>query len=307
MGRRADWLLREGVLEQSAQSGVQGMPTLECRKLLQTFGMEWPEASQEEISMRRTLIAGNWKMNGSKAEARSLVEDLMRRQREVGSERPDCDLLICPPFVFLELVGRLIEGSEIALGAQDCHPAEAGAHTGDISAGMLADIGCSYVIVGHSERRQDHGEGDALVQAKAAAALAAGLTPIVCVGETREERDAGHTLDVIERQVRDSLPANCGSRVVVAYEPVWAIGSGLSATPADVAEVHAAIRGVLRDLSGKEAADATRILYGGSVKPGNAAELLALEEVDGALVGGASLKAEDFWAIASASPRRTQA
>ena len=253
--------------------------------------------------MRRTLIAGNWKMNGSKAEGRSLVEGLAARSREAGTASPDGDLLICPPFVLLPVIEELCASAGIALGGQDCHSEQAGAHTGDISAAMLADIGCRYVIVGHSERRQNHREQDALVQAKAAAALAAGLTPIVCVGETREERDGGRALAVIEGQVRNSLPAGCGSRAVVAYEPVWAIGTGLTATPDDVAEVHAAIRATLADLGGEKAAAETRILYGGSVKPSNAAELLALEDVDGALVGGASLKADDFWAIASASGR----
>jgi|SRR5690625_129521 len=253
--------------------------------------------------MRRTLIAGNWKMNGSKAEAVRLMEGLAARSRDAGSAQPPCDLLICPPFVLLPLVAEAAAAANFALGGQDCHPEKAGAHTGDISAAMLADVGCSYVIVGHSERRQNHREEDALVQAKAAAALAAGLTPIICVGETQEERNAGQALAVIESQVRGSLPADCGSRVVVAYEPVWAIGTGQTATPADVAEVHAAIRSTLQDLGGQEAADDTRILYGGSVKPSNAAELLALADVDGALVGGASLKDEDFWAIACASPR----
>lgn len=253
--------------------------------------------------MRRTLIAGNWKMNGSREEGRNLVSELARLREKAEGTGPACDLLVCPPFVFLDPLAALVLEAGFALGGQDCHPAEAGAHTGDISASMLADLGCSYVIVGHSERRQNHGEEDALVQAKATAALAAGLTPIICVGETREERDSGRALAVIEEQLRASLPAGGGSRVVVAYEPVWAIGTGLTATPADVAEVHGRLRGTLGELGGSEAAAATRILYGGSVKPDNAAELLALEDVDGALVGGASLKAEDFWAIAQASPQ----
>jgi triosephosphate isomerase len=251
--------------------------------------------------MRRKLIAGNWKMNGSKAQGLALVEALAAHCREAESTAAAFDLLVCPPFVLLPVIEERARRAKIAIGGQDCHPKEAGAHTGDISATMLADVGCSYVIVGHSERRQDHREDDALVQAKASAALAAGLKPIVCVGETQAERDAGQALSVIEKQVRNSLPAGAGSRVVIAYEPVWAIGTGLTATPQDVADVHAAIRAMLQSEAGEEAAAQTRILYGGSVKPSNAAELLALQDVDGALVGGASLKAEDFWAIACAS------
>ncbi|HLW28966.1 MAG TPA: triose-phosphate isomerase [Kiloniellales bacterium] len=253
------------------------------------------------MSMRRKLIAGNWKMNGSKAQGLALVEALAAHCREAESTAAAFDLLVCPPFVLLPVIEERARRAKIAIGGQDCHPKEAGAHTGDISATMLADVGCSYVIVGHSERRQDHREDDALVQAKASAALAAGLKPIVCVGETQAERDAGQALSVIEKQVRNSLPAGAGSRVVIAYEPVWAIGTGLTATPQDVADVHAAIRAMLQSEAGEEAAAQTRILYGGSVKPSNAAELLALQDVDGALVGGASLKAEDFWAIACAS------
>jgi len=251
--------------------------------------------------MRRKLVAGNWKMNGSKAQGLALVEALAAHCREAESTAAAFDLLVCPPFVLLPVIEERARRAKIAIGGQDCHPKEAGAHTGDISATMLADVGCSYVIVGHSERRQDHREDDALVQAKASAALAAGLKPIVCVGETQAERDAGQALSVIEKQVRNSLPAGAGSRVVIAYEPVWAIGTGLTATPQDVADVHAAIRAMLQSEAGEEAAAQTRILYGGSVKPSNAAELLALQDVDGALVGGASLKAEDFWAIACAS------
>ena len=251
--------------------------------------------------MRRKLIAGNWKMNGSKAQGLALVEALAAHCREAESTAAAFDLLVCPPFVLLPVIEERARRAKIAIGGQDCHPKEAGAHTGDISATILADVGCSYVIVGHSERRQDHREDDALVQAKASAALAAGLKPIVCVGETQAERDAGQALSVIEKQVRNSLPAGAGSRVVIAYEPVWAIGTGLTATPQDVADVHAAIRAMLQSEAGEEAAAQTRILYGGSVKPSNAAELLALQDVDGALVGGASLKAEDFWAIACAS------
>ena len=250
--------------------------------------------------MTRKLIAGNWKMNGLRHGGAALAEDLAARARSAGPL--GWDLLVCPPAILLEPVGAALEGSAIALGGQDCHPARSGAHTGDISAEMLADAGCHFVIVGHSERRAGHGEDDALVRVKAEAAVAAGLTPIVCVGETAAQRGAGAALAVIEAQVTGSLPPGVdGPDLVIAYEPVWAIGTGRTATPGDVAEVHGHIRGLLaRLLGGAEAAGAVRILYGGSVKPGNAAELLAVADVDGALVGGASLDAEDFWAIGAA-------
>jgi len=247
--------------------------------------------------MARQLIAGNWKMNGLQADGTSLAGDLAGR---IGQgEGQACDWLICPPAGLLHPVAQAIAGSALALGGQDCHTAASGAHTGDTSPALLADLGCRYVIVGHSERRSDHGEDDATVKAKAEAALAAGLKPIVCVGETRAQRDAGRALTVIEGQVRGSLPLK--GDLVVAYEPVWAIGTGLTATADDVAEVHAAIHQLLEELLGPARAAATLILYGGSVKPGNAAELLAVPHVGGALVGGASLKADDFWAIGMAA------
>ncbi len=260
--------------------------------------------------MRRMLIAGNWKMNGLSAEGLKLAETLAQRLQQATDygdpPPPACDLLICPPFTLLWPLRDAIAGSGIALGGQDCHPAESGAHTGDVAAAMLSDVGCSHVVLGHSERRADHDEDDALVRAKAEAALAAGLTPIVCVGETEAQRDAGETLAVIARQVQGSVPAQAlaGAErgLVVAYEPVWAIGTGRTATPEQVQEVHAALRGQLAELLGSARAEAIRLLYGGSVKPGNAADLLALDDVDGALVGGASLKAEDFWEIAAACP-----
>ncbi len=247
--------------------------------------------------MARKLIAGNWKMNGLRHSAAVLAGALAERARAAGPLA--WDPLICPPAILLGPVGAALHGSAVALGGQDCHPAQSGAHTGDISAEMLADAGCRYVIVGHSERRADHGEGDAEVRVKAEAAAAAGLVPIVCVGETAAQRGAGEALRVIEAQVTGSLPrAMVGADMVIAYEPVWAIGTGQTATPADVAQVHGHIRGLLaRLLGGAGAAGAVRILYGGSVKPANAAELLAVADVDGALVGGASLDAEDFWAI----------
>ena len=243
----------------------------------------------------RALIAGNWKMNGLGAEATALAEDLKRLG---AGDQPAAEVLVCPPFPYLGLVAEVLSDSAIGLGAQDCHKSGFGAHTGDTAAAMLRDVGCSYVIVGHSERRGEHGETDAQVRGKAEAALAAGLVPIVCVGETEEQRTAGETLAVIARQVKGSVPAGMeAERLVVAYEPVWAIGTGRTATAAAVVEVHAEIRRLLVGLVG-EGAQKVRILYGGSVKPENAGDLLSQANVDGALVGGASLKAEDFWAIA---------
>lgn len=244
----------------------------------------------------RALIAGNWKMNMDRASGEALAAALVA---EAGSLA--VDLAVCPPAVYLAPVAAALGGSGVALGAQDCHANAGGAHTGDIAAEMLADLGCAYVIVGHSERRADHGEDDAAVRAKAEAARRAGLVPIVCVGETEAERDAGKTLDVVESQVRGSVPDGLtGETLVIAYEPVWAIGTGRTPTADDVAAVHAHIRKVLGDVS-TDAAN-VRLLYGGSVKPGNAAELMAVANVNGALVGGASLKAEDFLGIARATP-----
>jgi triosephosphate isomerase len=250
------------------------------------------------MARNRQLIAGNWKMNGRQASAVALAREIVA-QADAGPLR--CDLLVCPPTPLLAPVGAVLVSGPVALGAQDCHPAEDGAHTGDVSAEMLADLDCRYVIVGHSERRTDHGETDELVNAKAAAAHRAGLVAVVCVGETLAERDAGRTLEVVERQVLGSLPAgSTPENTVIAYEPVWAIGTGRTPTPQDVAAVHGHLRLVLgRKVSG---ADRLRVLYGGSVKPDNAKVLLAVDNVDGALVGGASLKAADFWAIAASCP-----
>lgn len=248
--------------------------------------------------MRRRLIAGNWKMNGLLGSGTDLAGEIAVRAKQLGPVA--AELLVCPPAHLLIPVGTVVKDAGIALGGQDCHSAKSGAHTGDISAEMLADIGCRYVILGHSERRSDHKESDALVKAKAEAAIAAGLVPIVCVGETADQRRAGSYLAVIEGQIAGSLPDSAtGANLVVAYEPVWAIGTGLTAKPADVAEVHGHIRGLLNAKLGGAEGGAVRILYGGSVKPDNAAELLAVSDVDGALVGGASLKAGDFWAIAT--------
>ena len=245
----------------------------------------------------RPLVAGNWKMNGLSA---SLVEvEAMRRAADAG-EAGVAELVVCPPATLLAQAAWKLRGGKLGLGAQDCHPEASGAFTGDISAPMLKDAGAAYVIVGHSERRTHHHETDQLVRAKAEAALKAGLTPIICIGETQAEREAGRQAAVVIRQLRRSLPPGATSEtVVIAYEPVWAIGTGLTPTPGDIAVVHNGLRALLTEIGGPSSAK-TRILYGGSVKPANARELLELDNVDGALVGGASLKATDFLAIAAA-------
>jgi triosephosphate isomerase len=242
----------------------------------------------------RPLVAGNWKMNGLRA---SLAEALAVADG-LGARPAAADVLICPPATLIASMAAALSGRGVAVGAQDCRAEASGAFTGDLSAEMLRDAGASAVIVGHSERRTLHGERDEEVKAKAAAALRAGLTAIVCVGETAGERKAGLTLEVVSRQLRGSLPPGGDqTRVTVAYEPVWAIGTGLTPTLADVADVHLAIRRLLEGLPGMGSA---RILYGGSVKPQNARELMAVGNVNGALVGGASLKAADFLGIVSA-------
>lgn len=247
-------------------------------------------------SARRPLLAGNWKMNGLKASA----TELGRIMQGTGDLWQKVDLMICPPATLLMTFAVVALGSKVAIGAQDCHAEPSGAFTGDISAEMLADLGVTAVIVGHSERRTYHKETDAEVRAKAHAASRAGLTAIVCIGETRVEREVGRTLDVLGRQIDGSLPSGITpGNLVVAYEPVWAIGTGLTPTPADVAEAHGFIRKRLAAGHGA-AAEGIRILYGGSVKPSNANELMAVADVDGALVGGASLKADDFLGIAAA-------
>ena len=241
----------------------------------------------------RPLMAGNWKMNGLAGSAAELGKIV------AGSAGYKCDLMVCPPATLVARFAVAAAGSPVTIGAQDCHPEPSGAHTGDIAAEMLADAGARAVIVGHSERRTDHHESDALVRAKALAAWRAGLLAIVCVGEQRAEREAGRTLAVVGNQLDGSLPDGAtGANLVVAYEPVWAIGTGLTPTPADVAEVHGFIRQRLGQRFGGEAAG-IRILYGGSVKPANARELMTVVHVSGALVGGASLKAEDFLGIAA--------
>jgi triosephosphate isomerase (TIM) len=237
---------------------------------------------------RRKLVAGNWKMNGLYGTGTALAGALAAR---TAADRLGCDLLVCPPATLLFPVHAVLAESRVALGGQDCHALSQGAHTGDISAEMLKDAGCTHVILGHSERRQQHGETDAEVCAKLLAAGRAGLCVILCVGETLSEREAGNAIAVVTQQLERSIPQGAAlDGLVVAYEPVWAIGTGLTPTGDDIALMHRAIRARL--------ADATRILYGGSVNPRNAAAILAMAEVDGALVGGASLVAEDFLAIA---------
>lgn len=244
----------------------------------------------------RPLVAGNWKMNGLRAaldEARAVAV-------AVAAKQPAADVMICPPATLVaSMVGAV--GEAIAVGGQDCHANETGAHTGDISAEMLADAGAGAVIVGHSERRADHGELSRDVAAKAAAAHRAGLLAIICVGETAGERAAGLTLQVVERQLAGSLPEGVtAANTVIAYEPVWAIGTGLTPTTEDVGQVHTALRGAM--VAKLDDGGGVRLLYGGSVKPGNAAELMGIDNVDGALVGGASLTAKDFLGIIDAFP-----
>ncbi|NNB87457.1 triose-phosphate isomerase [Corallococcus exiguus] len=250
---------------------------------------------------RRKIVAGNWKMNKTVPEALALVRELRGAVAAMGDK---VEVAIAPPFVALQPLHIALEGAPLQLAAQNCHWESSGAFTGEISAPMLAELGCAYVIVGHSERRQFFGETDATVNKRAKAVKAAGMTPIVCVGETLAERESNQTLTVVERQVRGALEGFSGADVatfVMAYEPVWAIGTGRTATTAQAQEVHAAIRGLLTRMYDEGTAERVRIQYGGSVKPDNAAELLGQPDVDGALVGGASLKAADFVAIVKAA------
>ncbi|WP_264213166.1 triose-phosphate isomerase [Leisingera thetidis] len=245
--------------------------------------------------MRRKLAAGNWKMNGT---GESLAELAALAERHPG---PAADILICPPATLLWRAAAAVQGSAVAIGGQDCHAAASGAHTGDLSAAMLKEAGASAVILGHSERRADHGETDAQVCAKAEAAIAGGLTAVICIGETLAQREAGDTLAVAGAQLAGSVPAAAtGASTVIAYEPVWAIGTGKVPTLDQIAEVHDFLRAELTARFGAETAGSIRLLYGGSVKPSNAAEIFAVSNVDGALVGGASLKAADFSPIISA-------
>ncbi len=246
----------------------------------------------------RPLIAGNWKMNGLKSSI-GQFDAMLAGAPEIAGQ---ADLLVCPPATLVTVLADRARGSKLAVGAQDCHPKASGAHTGDLSAEMLGDAGASAIIVGHSERRADHGETDGLVRQKAEAAWRAGLTAIVCIGETREQRDAGQTLGICRGQLAGSLPdAARDDNLVVDYEPVWAIGTGLTPTVGDVEQIHGFIRELLISRFSGDGAR-IRILYGGSVKPSNARELMAVTNVNGALVGGASLKAADFLAIARGCP-----
>ena len=248
---------------------------------------------------RRILIAGNWKMNKTSAEGAALV-------KEIVSALPAGNLpeiLVCPPYLTIPVVVEAAKGSAVMVGAENVHWAASGAYTGEVSTAMLLDAGVTHVIIGHSERRQYFGETDETVNKRTAAALAAGLTAVVCVGETLDEREANQTAAVIDRQVRkafEGISADDMAKVVIAYEPVWAIGTGKTATDDQAQEVHAQIRALLKDLYGEAVAEATRILYGGSMKPANAAGLLAQKDIDGGLIGGAALKAPDFLALIAA-------
>jgi triosephosphate isomerase len=249
--------------------------------------------------MRQPLVAGNWKMHGSRAENAALAGALLDRlSPDSGTE-----VLVCPPFVYLWELGRLLKDTDVALGAQSVCAEPVGAFTGEVSAAMLADVGCRYVLVGHSERRQIYGESDTLVARKFVSAQGHGLAPVLCVGETLEEREAGRTAEVVARQL-DAVLAVTGvaalARAVIAYEPVWAIGTGRNASPEQAQEVHALLRGRVGALDATIAAS-VRILYGGSVKASNARELFAMPDIDGGLVGGASLKAEEFARICAAA------
>ncbi|RMH54669.1 MAG: triose-phosphate isomerase [Candidatus Hydrogenedentota bacterium] len=252
--------------------------------------------------MRKTVVVGNWKMNMTRSEALALVRSLKVKLQE----RPDVETGVCPPFTALAAVAELLRDTAIGWGGQNMFHEDSGAYTGEISPPMLADLGCRYVILGHSERRQYFGETDEGVAKKVAAAHRHGLTPIVCVGETLQQREAGETETVVAVQVRNGLSGLSTDQMrhtIIAYEPVWAIGTGRTATPEDANAVHATIRTLLAEMFDSMTAETVRIQYGGSVKPSNAADLLSQREIDGALVGGASLKAEDFVAIVKSAPK----
>jgi len=245
---------------------------------------------------RKTLIAGNWKMNGLRTDAVALAQNIVD-----GAKGLDCELLVCPPYTLLHTVGDVVKSTNVMLGAQDTDIASFGAHTGDVCVEMLKDAGCTHVIVGHSERRTDHGESDAFVCAKAEIVHAAGLIAVICIGETESEREQGMTMATMSTQLDGSVPKGAtAENTVIAYEPVWAIGTGKTATPKDAEDVHDHIRTYLTTKLSSKITNGMRILYGGSMKPGNAAELLSQTNIDGGLIGGAALKAEDFLGIAKA-------
>jgi triosephosphate isomerase (TIM) len=252
--------------------------------------------------MRTHLVIGNWKMNGTLAESRSLAASIRD-----GLKRPGrVEVAVCPPFTALAAVGELLAGTPIALGAQNLHPEASGAHTGEIAPPMLVELGCRFVLCGHSERRQELGESDAFVNLKVAAAIRHGLTPVLCMGETAEERRQGLTFTTVEGQLRAGLAGLDGAalgKCVLAYEPVWAIGTGVNATPAQASEVHGYLRGLVSEIGSKEIAQSMRILYGGSAKAENIDSLLAEQDIDGGLVGGASLSAPSFIAIVRKAAR----
>jgi triosephosphate isomerase len=253
--------------------------------------------------MRRPFIAGNWKMNLNRASAVALAEGLAKSAASVDG----VDIAVCPPSCYLEAVGKALAGSKVGLGAQNMYHEKEGAFTGELSAAMLLDIGCKYVILGHSERRHILGETDAAINKKVLAALAAGLTPIVCVGELLAEREAGKTLEVIQTQFAGSLAglsAEQMAKVVIAYEPVWAIGTGKVASPQQAEEVHSSLRKIMTDTYNTSIAEGVVVQYGGSVKPDNAAELLGQPNIDGALVGGASLKVDQFMGIIAGAKKK---
>lgn len=252
--------------------------------------------------MRKSFIAGNWKMNTDIHSSVKLAEGVVSGCKDVAGSK--VDVAVCPPFVYLQQVGKALQSSHIALGSQDIYFEQKGAFTGEISAAMLKDVGCAYALCGHSERRHVIGETDELINKKVHAAILGGLLPVLCVGELLDERKANKTAEVVTRQMKKGLAgliAEKMSAVTIAYEPVWAIGTGLTATPQQAQEVHALIRKLVAEMYDRKIADAIRIQYGGSVKPDNAGELMSQEDVDGLLVGGASLKAEDFVAIVKAS------
>jgi triosephosphate isomerase len=251
--------------------------------------------------MRKKVIAGNWKMNNDLSESKNLISKLAEA---LAGKTVNCDVIVCPPFTSLSEAGSLVKGTQIKLGAQNMYFEESGAYTGEISASMLKSVGCEYVILGHSERRTIFGESDQVINKKVKKALAAGLKPIFCVGETLEEREANITNQIIERQVKEGLKdlsVNDMAALIIAYEPVWAIGTGKTATPAQAQEVHDFIRNQVKGLFNAEVADNVVIQYGGSVKPDNAKELLSQKDIDGALVGGACLKADSFMGIITAA------